>query len=157
MIFFCEDCGEKNDLTPAHLKQGKAVFKCRFCNYANAYTITPPKRKQKKKTPDFFEEIKLFPEIIGSFLFHRKKGVLKNDMPGILKKKDLAVLGSRLTDSISSCALEYPDVEEMTVIISNKTLVVRMLDSDLAVIIAGKTSPLSQPVVDRPVGCFFVL
>jgi len=149
MIFFCEDCGKKNDLTPAHLKQGKAVFKCKVCHYSNSYRITPPKEVHQNKTDSFFTEIKSYPEVIGSFLFHKKKGLLKNNMPGILKKNDLAILGKLLTESLSKCCVEYPDVEEMTVMISDKSMLVKMVDIDLAVIIAGRSSPLPQNIIDR--------
>ena len=149
MIFFCEDCGEKNDLTPEHLKQGKAVFRCRVCNYSNSYRITPPKETPPESVDSFFTEIKLFPEIIGSFLFHKKKGLLKNDMPGTLKKKDLAILGKLLADSLSICCMEYPDVEEMTLMISNKSILVKMIDVNLAVILVGNSSHLPQNIITR--------
>lgn len=149
MIFFCEDCGKKNDLPPAHLKQGKAVFRCKACNYSNSYRITPPKESPPKKADSFFTDIKLFPEIIGSFLFHKKKGLLNNNMPDILKKNDLVILGKLLTDTLYECCVEYPDVEEMTLKISNKFMLVKMIDLNLAVIIAGRSSPLPQNIIDR--------
>ena len=52
MIFFCEDCGEKNLLEPAQFKDGKAVFRCDSCNYLNSYVFLAPEEKEvaEKKT-----------------------------------------------------------------------------------------------------------
>ncbi|MCP3898922.1 MAG: hypothetical protein GY707_04200 [Desulfobacteraceae bacterium] len=55
MIFFCEDCGEKNDLIPSQFKDGKAIFRCGSCNYLNSYIFSSPKEKDMteiKPKPD---------------------------------------------------------------------------------------------------------
>jgi len=39
MLFFCEDCGEKNFLVPKQFKDGKALFKCGSCDFFNSYVF----------------------------------------------------------------------------------------------------------------------
>ncbi|CCK80567.1 hypothetical protein [Desulfobacula toluolica] len=148
MIFFCEDCGEKNILSPTQLKDGQAVFRCKYCSYLNSYRT---KSAGKVYSKQIDEDLNLFgnlPEIIGFFFFHRKTGVLKNNMPGILKKTDLDILGKILTNSYWVCHAQYQDVHEMVLIISNKNMIVKIIDSNLAFIIACKIFPLSKNSMD---------
>ena len=49
MIFFCEDCGEKNLLSPSQYKGGKANFKCDACNYKNGYVFLSSKEIKTAK------------------------------------------------------------------------------------------------------------
>ncbi len=149
MIFFCEDCGEKNILSPTQLKDGKVVFRCKSCRYLNSYRTKPAENPYLKKTDDDLNLLRHFPEIIGSFLFHRKTGVLKNNMPGILKKTDLNILGKILTQNYWACYAQYTDVHEMALIISNKNIMVKMIDRNLALIIVCKTFPLSKNSMDQ--------
>jgi DNA-directed RNA polymerase subunit RPC12/RpoP len=149
MIFFCEDCGEKNLLGPAQVRERKAVFRCTVCGYPNSYPVKAVKKNYSGKPDTFFQGLKAFPEIIGSFLFHCKNGVLINQMPGILKENDLDTLGKILTESYLTCRTLYQDVTEMAFIISGKNITVKMIDNNMAVIIASRTLPLSQPVMDQ--------
>ncbi|SDT95534.1 hypothetical protein [Desulfobacula phenolica] len=149
MIFFCEDCGEKNILSPTQLKDGNAVFRCKYCRYLNSYRTKPAKKPYLKQIDDDLNLHRRFPEIIGFFLFHRKTGVLKNNMPGILKKTDLDILGKILTKSYWVCHAQYQDVHEMVLIISNRNLMVKMIDRNLALIIACKSFPLSKNSMDQ--------
>lgn len=149
MILFCEDCGEKNLLDSTQLKSGKAVFKCDSCGYMNAYFIKVAKESLLEKTDAFFKVIQSFPEIIGSFLFHKKIGLIKNNMPGILKETDLNILGKLLTKNFSDCCSQYPDVNEMALVISNKNMIVKMINNNLAVIIACKIFPVSKNIMDQ--------
>jgi hypothetical protein len=49
MIFFCEDCGEKNLLAPEQFKNGKAIFRCKSCDYLNSYYF---KQSDNNQLPD---------------------------------------------------------------------------------------------------------
>ena len=149
MIFFCEDCGKKNILSPAQLKNGTAVFRCKDCNYQNSYSVKGMEEAVLKKAGDFFKSLHSFPEIIGSFLFHRKIGVLENNMPDILINIDLEILGNLLTQNILSCRSQYPEVDEMALIMANKHMIVKMMDENSAIIIASKIFPLSKTIMDQ--------
>lgn len=149
MIFFCEDCGEKNILTPQQVRNGKAVFTCKVCQYMNSYAFGTDKKLSLKKENAFFKAIQPFPEITGSFLFHRRTGVLKNHMPVILQETDLKILGKILLENFWTCSSLYPDVDEMALILSGKSIVVKMIDNNLAVIITSKTFPLSKRITDQ--------
>jgi hypothetical protein len=149
MIFFCEDCGKKNILSPTQLKNGKAVFRCNICNYWNSYSVKPVEDPDRKKADDFLERVTPFPEIIGSFLFHTKTGVLTNNMPDMLTQNDLEVLGKLLAETVSVSRSQYPDVKEMALILSSKNIIVKMIGTDLAVILVGKPFPLSKPLRDQ--------
>lgn len=39
MIFFCEDCGAKNNLTEKYIDQGIVTFRCNACDYLNSYPL----------------------------------------------------------------------------------------------------------------------
>lgn len=149
MIFFCEDCGEKNHLTPTHLKDEKVEFRCITCNYLNSYPARIDNPSRPKKTKSIIKEIHTFPEVIGSFLFHKKKGVQKDHMNGSIKQKDMALLGKILTHNISTCRTHFPDVDEMALNISDKTLTAKMIDPDTAMVILSRSFPLPQKIMDR--------
>jgi len=42
MLYFCEDCGERNFLEPEVVQNGKVVFRCRVCNYLNNVEVAGP-------------------------------------------------------------------------------------------------------------------
>lgn len=149
MIFFCEDCGKKNILVPEQVKDGKAVFRCEGCHYMNSYAVTLHQDPGIHAAASVLKGLCPFPEIIGSFLFHREKGILKNYMPPSLKETDLNTLGKLLAENVSVCRSLFPDVNEMAVFISDKTMTLKMINKHLAVIIAGKTYPLPQRVMDH--------
>jgi len=149
MILFCEDCGKKNILDSTGIKNGKALFRCDSCNYLNSYYITAVPATHFDKIGEFLNSIQPFPEIIGSFLFHKKTGLLKNNMPEILKATDLNTLGEILINNYLACRSQYNDVTEMGLIISNRNMIVKMVDKDLAVIIASKIFPLSKNIMNQ--------
>lgn len=147
MIFFCEDCGKKNFLDKTELKDGKVLFRCSSCNYQNSYYFKEKQEKYVKKIDLFFKEIKQIDEIIGLFLFNTKRGVLKNNMPVLLEAKDLDLLGKMLVKNYLICLSLYTDINEMTVFISDKTMVVRQINNNLFILLATKKFPLSQKVM----------
>jgi len=149
MIYFCEDCGEKNHLLPAQLKQDKAVFRCSSCGYMNSYRIRTSEKPYLEKTKKIIRELKNFPEIIGSFFFHPKKGVSENHMPNTLQESDLHILGNLLTKNFQAASSLYTDVNAEVLVISDKNMIVKMIDKSLAVIIASKIYPLSESIMDR--------
>jgi DNA-directed RNA polymerase subunit RPC12/RpoP len=149
MIFFCEDCGKKNILSPTQLENGKAVFRCKACNYWNSYFVKTEEEADLKRADDFLKRLLPFPEIIGSFLFHTTTGVLSNNMPDMLNDSDLDVLGKLLTETVSVGRSQYPDVKEMALILSSKNILIKMINKNLAVIIVSKLFPLSKPLRDQ--------
>ncbi len=149
MIFFCEDCGEKNLLTPDQLISGKAVFRCSACGYMNAYAFETDRAPDVEPADVLINHLKSFPEIIGSFLFDCTAGVLTNYMPALLKTRDLEFLGKTLFQNFSIFYSLYPDTDEMALIISGKNMILKMITRDIALIIAAKTFPLSGPVQDQ--------
>ena len=64
----------------------------------------------------------------------------------MLKKADLDILGKILTNNYLACSSAYKDVNEMALIISDKNMVVKIIDKDLAIIIASKTFPLPENI-----------
>ncbi|NOX33812.1 MAG: hypothetical protein GXP56_08740 [Deltaproteobacteria bacterium] len=115
----------------------------------NSYAINSINKTQVKKARTCLKRIQTFPEIIGGFLFHKKKGILKNNMPGLLKEKDLEFLGNILTQSFSAGRSCYPDANKMVLIIYKKNIVLKMIGPDLALIIVCKTYPLSKQITDQ--------
>ncbi|MBF0200691.1 MAG: hypothetical protein HQK66_05155 [Desulfamplus sp.] len=45
LIFFCEECGEKNLVDSDIIKEGRVTFKCAHCNYLNNYPVPGFKNK----------------------------------------------------------------------------------------------------------------
>lgn len=149
MIYFCEDCGAKNILKHSPMKKGKAVFRCDACGYMNAYAFQMPGKKQSNKIDRFFKEIEPAPEIIGSFLFHRKQGILKNNMPDMLTESDLSGLAEKLMDTyLTGCSL-YRDIHTLTLVIADKNMIVKLINPTLVLIIASRTLAVSKNVSDR--------
>ncbi|HGY11501.1 MAG TPA: hypothetical protein ENK36_03985 [Desulfobacterales bacterium] len=114
----------------------------------NSYAY-PISKKNLKKIDQFFKDIQVSPEIIGSFLFHGKTGVLKNNMPDMLKESDLKVLGKTITNNYLIGCSQYPDINEMTLVIANKNMIAKMIDSNLTLIIVSKIFPLSKNILDK--------
>jgi len=149
MILFCEDCGEKNKVNFQFSKNKQETFRCTVCNYLNFYHLAPSKKECPEKAALIFKEALLLPDIIGSFLFHTKTGVLKNKMPGLLKGTDLQILGKLLTQNYQACQSHYSDVFEMAIKISNKHLIVKKIAQDIFIILACDRFPLLQNITDK--------
>jgi DNA-directed RNA polymerase subunit RPC12/RpoP len=152
MIFFCEDCAEKNLLSQSHLKNGKATFRCSHCSYMNSYKIKPVDNNKDREykgleyVGEILNSLSRFPEIIGSFIFHKKKGVLANNMPASLKQTDLYFIAQILVKNYYYGLSQYPDVNEMVLVISNKNMMVKMINHNLAIIVVCKAFPLSREI-----------
>jgi len=138
MILFCEDCGEKNELKKTHIQQGKAVFRCRLCNYLNAYALPNSIRKNIKSIDAFLKELSRVPEIIGAFLYHEKKGILKNQMPELLKTADLDILGRYLSISFLTALSFDSNIHQMMAVISDKYITIQMIEHHVFILIACK-------------------
>ena len=158
MIAFCEDCGKKNALNSLEFNAGKPAFRCAACGCLSPYHFKPQENMILHQADRFFEGSKAFPEILGSFLFHRELGVLKNHMPGLLKLSDLDFLGKHLTEIHGSCQSGLGGVNEMALCIADKHMIVKILGEPLFMIVASNASTLprvlsgklSQPAAQRP-------
>lgn len=142
MIFFCEDCGKKNDLGKANFKNGKAVFRCDSCHYLNSYTLS----EDLTKNDILLKKIVSYPIIIGAFLYQRKNRVIANHMPEILHKDDLEMLGSYLTRSYLNAQSLYSDIDEVMITISDKHIIIQKIAPDLFIFIVSTTLPLPDPL-----------
>ncbi len=142
MIFFCEDCGDKNDLGKANLKNGRAVFRCCSCQYLNSYPVST----DLEKIDSLLKKIQSYPEIIGAFLYHEKSRILTNHMPQILTDADLEVLGIYLTRSFLVALSHYSDIHKVMITISDKHITLQKIDPDLFVFVVSKTLPLPEEI-----------
>ena len=72
MIFFCEDCGEKNFLTPKQYENERAVFRCSSCQYQNSYIFRAP----EKKIPPLLKKFLQISKVSGvdQFILVNQKG-----------------------------------------------------------------------------------
>ena len=59
MIFFCEDCGGNNNLSPEQYESGKALFRCSSCHYLNSYIFQVPEKKKKPLLNKFMQISKI--------------------------------------------------------------------------------------------------
>ncbi|WDP92976.1 MAG: hypothetical protein HUN04_25935 [Desulfobacter sp.] len=150
MILFCEDCGQKNDLEPAAFAGGRAVFKCSACGYHNAYALNVQETDSgpvKGFTP-FFVAVQSLPGIIGSFLYHEKKGLVGEKMPPVLTRKDIESLGSGLSLGYSGGDRTFPDMKKMTVVISDKYFSVFKVAPQLYAIVVAAVPDLPREVIE---------
>ncbi len=150
MILFCEDCGEKNELKKNHIQHGKAVFRCSLCNYLNAYALPTSIsiRENIKNRDAFLKELSRVPEIIGVFLYHEKKGIIKNQMPKFLKTVDLDILGRYLTTSFLTALSFDSNIHQMMAVISDKYMTIQMIEPHVFILIACKGPLLPGNVQD---------
>jgi hypothetical protein len=51
MLYFCEDCGEKNFLESAAVQNGTVTFRCQFCNYLNKLQVNGSAEDDTQKVP----------------------------------------------------------------------------------------------------------
>ena len=143
MILFCEDCGKKNHLDETKINNGKAVFRCKFCNYFNQYQVETAGTNSLKQTAHFLKKLKKQPEIIGSFIYGDNK-IVGNSMPDDLKQSDLVTIGKNLTNCFSLCQSFYKDVVDMTLTLSDKTIVVKRVEENYTLILVTKKAPLPE-------------
>lgn len=149
MIVFCEDCGSKNQLDPAQIRAGKAMFRCSACDYWNSYQFGPVAQTNRPAMDDFLQEIIGFSQIIGSFVFHVQTGVLNNCMPGTLQNTDLNRLGKILTENYLVCSSQYPDVTDINLVISGKNMITHQIKADTFVILVATSWPLPPAIMSR--------
>ncbi len=147
MILFCEDCGQKNDLAPAAFAQGRAVFICSACGYNNSYALAgAPSTNLKNKSIPFLEDLQSVPGIIGVFLYHETKGLVGEKMPSVLRRNDIETLGAGLAFSYNCGSKSYEDMDQMTVLISDKFFTVFNVESQLYAVIVTPEPELPEKV-----------
>ncbi|MFH2090913.1 MAG: hypothetical protein ABIJ31_00930 [Pseudomonadota bacterium] len=120
------------------------VFRCSFCEYLNS--VPSKSIKGVDKTDDYFNMIQSVPDIVGSFLYHVEKGVVKSQMPTVLEHDDLEFLGKSLVKNYKICSFVYSDITRMVLVIDGRNLVVQMVTTDLALILSCRHFPVSASV-----------
>ena len=122
MIVFCEDCGDRNQVCPAHIVKGRAVFICQACGYHNDYLLPllQQKKLQENTVDHLFQVLDRDPQMMGGFIYDISKGITASQMPDLLLPEDIHSLGSRLAQSLDQGLLAMPDIRFMTVLISDK-------------------------------------
>ncbi|SMC69106.1 hypothetical protein SAMN02746065_10781 [Desulfocicer vacuolatum DSM 3385] len=148
MILFCEDCGQKNELKEGYARKKHVVFRCAHCNYLNSYPIPVSAKKHTLTGDEFLKKLKTFPEIIGVFLYHEKKGVIENQMPGILQDEDIDILGRYLSDSFITGQAFDANIHQMMAVISDKYITIQRVEPHVFILFAGKTPSLPQKIQD---------
>lgn len=150
MIFFCEECGEKNDLKDMPLVDGKVVFQCRGCGYGNAYSADKPgagpvgKSTLKKKSS--------FPQVIGLFSYHVQNGLMENQMPAILSRADVETLGQTFTHVHGDGRSLYPDIKEVSALLGDKYFTVHIIEPRLFVVLVVKNDSERGISMNRGLG-----
>jgi hypothetical protein len=66
-----------------------------------------------------------------------------------LKASELSRLGTTLLKNYFACLSCYDDIKEMTLVISDKVMVVKPIDSSRAVVIVSKVFPLPDQVQNQ--------
>lgn len=147
IIVFCEECGNKNSITESQIEDSKARFICTACDYQNKITVTTHQSDQASSI-ELGELLNSTPDIIGYYIYDCKNGIMINKMPSSLQGSDLKLLGKLLSESYNACSSRFYDTSLMTIVIDQKNLIVKMVDRQLALIIATKNYPLS-PAIEK--------
>ena len=151
IIVFCEDCGKKNRLDETKIYNGEAVFRCEFCNYFNKYQVETTGTTSLRRMDLFLQKLQKNPGIIGSFIFYGDDKIVKNTMPDGLKPSDLVSLGNNLKESFSLCQSLYTDVVDMTLTLSDKTLVVKRTENNYTLILVTQKRSLAKNLrIEQP-------
>jgi hypothetical protein len=160
MILFCEECGEKNQISFDKINNGRIVFCCGSCQFLNDLAVDQrPKEEKVKKHPKIkinnvqfdkaLNRLNLALEIYGVYLFHTVEGVIVNYMPSLFKKKQLSDIGNRLSKSFAEVEAERELVQGMSVIFPHSAINAHLVSKDLYLIIGCKTFPLSEQITTR--------
>lgn len=142
MIAFCEECGEKNTLPPSAVTEGRAVFQCQRCRYANAFPVNVRETPSPGHTERFLAAALSCPGIIGAFLYHVEKKVLGADMPPGLTPEDINTLGDGLVSGYEDGLCACPDMDGMTAVISDKHFFVHRITPELYTVMVTAGQPL---------------
>jgi hypothetical protein len=92
------------------------------------------------------KKIQSHPEIIGAFVYHKKKGPVTDHMPKMLTRADLDVLGSYLSQSYSTALSSYPDIHRVMVAISDKHITLQPFAPDLFFVVVSTHLPLPAAI-----------
>lgn len=157
MIFFCEDCGEKNALGEEQVINGIARFRCCSCNYLNSYPMPLKKgmsiSDQSRPLPETghdptgiaieaLNEINMFPHVIGSFLFHYDNGIQVNSMPEVLGEKELITLGEILAKNYYAGRSGYPDITEAALVFKKRGIIARNVSGKRFIAVISDAFPM---------------
>ena len=106
MIFFCEDCGEKNSLIPEQYKNGKAVFRCSSCHYMNSYIFQAP----PKKTTPLLKKFKQISKVSGVeqyILVNQKAKIIAHNIKDPERTADMVFSCGHNSFSINKSDAQY--------------------------------------------------
>ena len=147
MIVFCEDCGDRNQICPAHIVKGRAVFICHACGYYNDYLmpVLQQKKQQVNTVDHLFQILDRDPQMVGGFIYDIGKGITACLMPDLLLPEDIHTLGSRLAQSLDKGLLAMPDIRFMTVLISDKYFFVAREKKGQYLVLIALTPDLPGP------------
>ena len=147
MIVFCEDCSARNQICPAHIVKGRAIFICQACGYHNDYLL--PLLQQKKQQEDTVDPLFLVldrdPQMVGGFIYDISKGIAACHMPDLLLPEDIHSLGARLAQSLDQGVVAMPDIRSMTVLISDKYFFVARGKKETYLVLIALTPELPEP------------
>ena len=146
MIVFCEECGLRNNIDPSTITANIARFKCVSCGYQNTITADKNALALPDDTEGYFQTVQSIPEILGIFLFHVQKGILKNGMPSVLKPRDLLFIGKRMLNTYSACSNLFSDTTRLTLAIDGRNLIFQPVSKESALILFVKNLPAPQSV-----------
>jgi len=168
LIFFCEDCGEKNILKEKNIKDKNIEFICSVCKYNNCYTL-PENYSQNirknnknfdqdfldKQIKDLLQQIKNFPQIIDIFVFHRNGTILNNNClkssdttdyerlktfnsEDLHIKQELTKIGKSLIKNYLFAQACFSDLNEVILSYNNKTIFFEKINKDLFIAVISK-------------------
>ena len=148
MIFFCEDCGQKNRVDRSLVQKGERVrFTCRECGYANAYLLPRPGNEVRVKTDRILDGIRTFSEIVGGFSYHIQKGVLSSRMPAFLEQTDIDTMGRKFTHAYIQGRSFFPDVHGIQIRIGDKYFMAHELEPGLFLVIVSRAPVLGPEII----------
>jgi len=162
LIFFCEDCGEKNTIGPEQITDDRVAFKCGSCKYYNSYPVPGKQRSEpgtenlyplrqltqsthyKKKVQPWIKQLNLLPEVDGVFIVHQETVVWQSPEAGEISGNQLAGIVQLLTKNYRLGQRHLPGSNEIVLGIKKRTVLYIEVSNDVFFSVICNVFPVAR-------------
>jgi len=162
LIFFCEDCGEKNSISPEQITNDIVSFRCGSCRYYNSYPVPGKKRRSVDTevadhaevpevqfdlgeiTRQLIDQMNTLEEVTGIFIFYQNHVVLLSPEPEGFTKGELRSIGELLTENYHFGQKIIPDINEIMLGKKKRIIIYNSISNDLFFAVMCQSFPVSR-------------
>lgn len=84
---------------------------------------------------EIISELKMTPDVLGGFFFHRKNGILYKDMPPLYAESGINDMGRQLTKIYAARRLNYPDVRDINLYFTGAAMISHAIDEQFILVL----------------------